>query len=282
MDLTDIHEVKALLARHGVRLSKSKGQNFLVADWAPSRIAEAAMLDRNSGVLEIGPGVGTLTVQLAKRAGKVAAVELDGALLPILSETLEGLPNVEVVYGDVMELDLAALVREQFSGLTPRVCANLPYNITTPLITRLLELECFESITVMIQKEAAQRLCAGPGEPDYGVSSLLCRYCAQCEPLFDVSPDCFLPPPKVTSTVVRLIRRPAPPVDADREALFRSVRAAFGQRRKTLLNSLSIAYPGRARDELRKAILDCGLSADIRGERLGLEEFALIVNRLSS
>ncbi len=281
MDLTDIHEVRALLARHGVHLSKSKGQNFLVADWAPARIADAAMLDPDSGVLEIGPGVGALTVQLAKRAGKVAAVELDGALLPILSETLADLQNVEVIHGDVMELDLDTLIREKFSGLTPRVCANLPYNITTPLITRLLELGCFESITVMIQKEAAQRMCAEPGEADYGVFSLLCRYCAQCEPLFDVGPGCFLPPPKVTSTVVRLVRRPAPPVEVDRAALFRAIRAAFAQRRKTLLNSLSAAYPGRSKDELRRALLDCGLPTDVRGERLGLEEFAQIVNKLS-
>ena len=153
MDLCDIREIKALLGRHGFHFSKSMGQNFLIADWVPRDIADAAGLDEGCAVLEIGPGIGPLTQQLARRAGKVAAVELDSALLPILTETLADCPNVEVIPGDVMKLDLNALISGRFTGLTVKACANLPYNITTPVVTRLLEAGCFQSVTVMIQRD---------------------------------------------------------------------------------------------------------------------------------
>ncbi len=283
MDLTDIKTIKALLARHGFHFSKSMGQNFLIADWVPRDIAEAAGLDEGCGVLEIGPGIGPLTVQLAQRAGRVAAIELDRALLPILAETLAGYPNAQVIPGDVMKLDLAALAAEQFPGMAVKACANLPYNITTPVITKLLEAGCFQSITVMIQREVARRICAEPDSADRGAFSLFCQYHAQCELLFDVGPECFLPAPKVTSSVIRLIPRSQPPVDADPEALFRLVKAAFAQRRKTLLNALSAAYGSRlSKDELRQAISDCGLSETVRGERLSLDEFSNLANILQA
>ena len=282
MNLTDIREIKALLSRHGFHFSKSMGQNFLIADWVPVDIADAAGLDEHSAVLEIGPGIGPLTRQLAQRAGKVAAIELDASLLPILAETLADCPNVEIIPGDVMKLDLAAIIADKFFGFTPNVCANLPYNITTPVITRLLELGCFRSITVMIQREVAKRICAEPGSSDCGAFSLFCQYHARCELLFEVPPDCFLPAPKVTSAVVRLIPRAQPPVDVNPDALFAVIRAAFAQRRKTLLNALSAAYGSRfSKDQLRQIILDCGLEETVRGERLGLEEFAALSRCLS-
>ena len=281
MNLTDIRDIRALLARHGFRFSKSMGQNFLIADWVPRQIADAAGLDEHCAVLEIGPGIGPLTRELAQKAGKVAAVELDRALLPILTETLADCPNVEIIPGDVMKLDLAELTAQRFSGFNVMACANLPYNITTPVITRLLEAGCFRSITLMIQREVARRVCAAPGTPDCGAFSLFCQYHAQCELLFEVPPECFLPAPKVTSAVVRLIPRAVPPVEGSPDAIFAVVRAAFAQRRKTLLNSLSAAYGSRrSKDELRQVIADCGLPENVRGEQLGLEQFAALARAL--
>ena len=281
MNLTDIRDIRALLARHGFHFSKSMGQNFLIEDWVPRQIADVAGLDERCAVLEIGPGIGPLTRQLSLRAGKVAAVELDKALLPILRETLADRPNVEVIHGDVMKLDLAELTGPRFNGFTVKVCANLPYNITTPVITRLLEAGCFRSITLMIQREVARRVCAAPGASDCGAFSLFCQYHAQCELLFEVPPDCFLPAPKVTSAVVQLIPRAVPPVEGRPDAIFAVVRAAFAQRRKTLLNGLSAAYGDRfSRDRLRQIVADCGLPENVRGEQLGLEQFAAIAKAL--
>lgn len=281
MNLTDIRDIRALQARHGFHFSKSMGQNFLIADWVPRDIADAAELDENCAVLEIGPGIGSLTHQLARQAGRVAAIELDTSLLPILRETLGDCSNVEIIPGDVMKLDLSAVLSEKFSGFTIKACANLPYNITTPVLTRLLETGYFQSITVMIQKEVAKRICAAPGDPDCGAFSLFCQYHAQCRLLFEVPPSCFFPAPKVTSAVIQMIPRAEPPVQGDREAIFAVVKAAFAQRRKTLLNALSAAYGSRfSKDELRQTILDCGLSETVRGERLGLEQFAALSQAL--
>ena len=283
MDLCNISHIKALLARHGFRFSKSMGQNFLIAGWVPQKIAVSSGADGNCGVLEIGPGIGVLTAQLAQRAGRVVAVELDKALLPILAEALASYDNVEILPGDVMKLDLAALAAEQFKGLTPIVCANLPYNITTPVITALLEAGCFPSITVMIQREVAARICARPGTSDYGAFSVFCQYHAAAEALFDVGPDCFLPAPKVTSTVLRLVPRRTPPPEVENPDLFfRVVRASFAQRRKTLLNSLAAAFGSAGKDQLRQMIADCGLPDDVRGERLGIPEFAALARRIRS
>ena len=281
MNLTDIREVKVLLARHGFHFSKSMGQNFLIADWVPRDIAAAACLNETCAVLEIGPGIGSLTQQLARQTGKVTSVELDTSLLPILNETLADYSNVEILSGDVLKLDLDALISDKFSDFTPKVCANLPYNITTPVLTRLLECGRFQSITVMIQREVARRICAAPGDPDCGAFSLLCQYYARCELLFEVPPDCFLPAPKVTSAVVQLTPHAAPPVEGGRDAIFSAVNAAFAQRRKTLLNALSSVYGSRfSKDELRQIILDCGLPETVRGERLGLEQFSELAQRL--
>ena len=281
MDLCDIREIKALLARHGFHFSKSMGQNFLIAGWVPQDIADAAGLDEHCAVLEIGPGIGPLTQQLSLRAGRVAAVELDTSLLPILAETLADCPNVEVIPGDVMKLDLEAVCADKFSGFTLKACANLPYNITTPVLTKLLEADRFQSITVMIQREVARRICALPGDPDCGAFSLFCQYHVQCQLLFEVPSECFLPAPKVTSAVVRLTPHAVPPVDGDRGAIFAVVKAAFAQRRKTLLNALSAAYGSRfSKDQLRQIILDCGLPETVRGERLGLDDFSRLARRL--
>ena len=279
MDLCDIQEIKALLNRHGFHFSKSLGQNFLIEGWVPRDIAAASGAGPGTGVLEIGPGIGPLTVELAKRADRVAAVELDRDLLPILAETLGDRPNVTVVPGDVMKLDLPALAAEQFSGLTPMVCANLPYNITTPVLTLLLEGGLFSVITVMIQKEVAQRICAGPGSKDYGAFSVLCQYYAKTEFLFEVPRECFLPAPKVTSAVVRLTCQEPPECVRDKELFFRVVRGAFGLRRKTLLNALYAAFP-LSKEELAGCISAAGLPADVRGERLGIPEFAALADQV--
>ncbi len=281
MDLCDIRDIKALLGRHGFHFSKSMGQNFLIESWVPRDIAEASGANHGFGVLEIGPGIGPLTVQLAQLADKVVSVELDKALLPVLSETLLNYDNVEIVPGDIMKVNIPELIAEKMTGLSPIACANLPYNITTPVITALLESGCFEKITVMIQREVAMRICAAPGSSDYGAFSVFCQYHAHCERLFDVGPECFLPAPKVTSSVIQLTPRPKPKEVENEETFFRVVRAAFAQRRKTLLNSLSsVMSSTHSKDQLRLAILACGLSEDVRGERLGISEFASLAKAL--
>lgn len=281
MDLCNINEIKALLARHGFRFSKSMGQNFLIADWVPQDIAAASGAGAGTGVLEVGPGIGPLTRQLAGRADKVVSVELDRSLLPILAETLADCPNAEVVPGDILKTDIPALAGEKFQGLTPIACANLPYNITTPAITALIEASCFASITVMIQREVAQRICARPGSRDYGAFSVYCQYYTAPELLFEVPPDCFIPAPKVTSAVVRMVPRPAPAEVDDPDHFFRVVRAAFALRRKTLLNSLSANLGGQyTKETLSQAIAACSLPADVRGERLSIPQFAQLSRRL--
>ena len=281
MNLCDINQIKSLLARHGFRFSKSMGQNFLIADWVPREIAKASRAHPDTGVLEIGPGIGCLTQELAGRAGKVVSVELDKALLPILEETLAGRDNVEIVPGDILKLDIRQMTRDMpwLSGFA--ACANLPYNITTPAITALIEAQCFFAITVMIQKEVAQRICAQPGSKDYGAFSVYCQYYTAPELLFEVPPDCFIPAPKVTSAVVRMVPRPAPAEVDDPDHFFRVVKAAFALRRKTLLNSLSANLGGQyTKETLSQAIAACGLPADVRGERLSIPQFAQLSRRL--
>ena len=281
MDLCDIREIKSLLARHGFHFSKSMGQNFLIQSWVPRAIAAASGAGPGVGVLEIGPGIGPLTDRLAGLADRVAAVELDRSLLPVLAETMAGRDNVEIVPGDILKLDVPALVGEKLAGLTPIVCANLPYNITTPVLTALLEARCFASITVMIQREVARRICAAPGTPDYGAFSVYCQVHAGTELLFDVPPDCFLPAPKVTSSVLRLAPRPLPAEIEDEAFFCRVVRAAFAQRRKTLLNALGAAFGGQvSKEELAGLLAGCGLPSDVRGERLGIPEFAALARAL--
>lgn len=283
MDLCDIREIKALLGRHGFHFSKSMGQNFLIEEWVPRDIAEASGAAADCGVLEIGPGIGPLTQELCKRAGGVVSVELDKALLPVLAETMRGAENFTLVSGDIMKLDIPRLVDQHLPGLRPMVCANLPYNITTPVLTALVEARRFETITVMIQREVAQRIAARPGTGDYGAFSVFMQYHTQPEILFDVPPSCFLPAPKVTSAVLRCRVRTAPAVSpaCGEEFFFRTVRAAFAQRRKTLVNSLASVWGGQlGKERLAQAIAACGLPADIRGERLGLEEFAALADTI--
>ena len=283
MNLTNPTELKALLNRHGFRFSKAMGQNFLIAAWVPERIAAEAGIDEGTGVLEVGPGVGCLTHELAQYAGKVLAVELDERLRPVLAETLADCENAEVIFGDVLKQDLPALVKEHFPGLRPVVCANLPYNVTSPLLTAFLEAGCFETVTVMIQREVAKRLCAKPGTADYGAFTVFTQWHAEPEILFDVSPGCFLPAPKVTSSVVRLTVRKAPPVEVISEKrFFAVVRAAFNQRRKTLLNALSSGLSGFTKEQIAQAISDCGLDEKVRGEALGIAEFARLSDRLDA
>lgn len=277
MRLTDINDIKSLLVSHGFRFSKSMGQNFLTAAWVPEDIAEAAQLDENTGVLEVGPGIGCLTEQLALRAGKVVAVELDNALRPVLKQTLAGKDNVEIIFGDVLKQDIKGLVSEKMQGLRPVVCANLPYNVTSPLITAFLEAECFDSVTVMIQREVAKRICAKPATADYGAFTVLVNWYAEPEMLFDVPPSCFIPQPKVTSSVIRLKTRSEPPVEVKDKALFfRVVRAAFGMRRKTLTNALSANFNELNKAGIENLLTACGFDPKIRGEVLSIGDFAAI------
>ena len=277
MDLTNYKEVTALLERHGFRFSKSLGQNFLTAAWVPRRIAEEALIAPGDGVLEVGPGVGCLTVELAEKAERVLALELDERLRGVLSETLSEHPNVSVVFADAVKADLRSLCGDYFGDRPVRVCANLPYNVTSPLLTAFLKAGCFESVTVMVQKEVAARLCARPGTAEYGAFTLLVQWYAEAEKLFDVPPDCFMPRPKVTSTVVRLCRRPSPPVRVrDEDFFFAVVRAAFNQRRKTLVNAVSAGMREVARADVEKALAEMGLSPTVRGEALSAEQFAAL------
>ena len=279
MRLTNINDIKELLGRHGFRFSKSMGQNFLTAAWVPEDIADSAELDENTGVLEVGPGIGCLTEQLSMRAGKVLAVELDNALRPVLKETLAGRDNVEIVFGDVLKQNLYELVHEKMPGMRYAVCANLPYNVTTPLITAFLEAGCFDTVTVMIQREVARRICAKPGTADYGAFTVLVNWYAQPEMLFDVPPSCFIPQPKVTSSVIRLRLREKPPVEVqDKDIFFRVVRGAFGMRRKTLNNALSAAFGEISKENIGKLLIKCGFDPKIRGEMLSIGDYAKIAD----
>ena len=242
MKLTDITSVRSLMEKHGISPQKRYGQNFLVNESVVNRIADTAGDgDGALGILEIGPGIGTLTEKLAERYRRVVAIEIDKSLLPVLSETLADCENVKILNGDAMKTDLSALVRDEFRDMRVAVCANLPYYITSPILMRLLETEgLFESVTVMIQKEVADRLCAAPGTPEYGAITAACAYYAHTEKCFAVSPASFIPPPKVTSEVIRMNLYGTAPVQCkSKENLFRVIRGAFAKRRKTLANSLA-------------------------------------------
>lgn len=281
VNVCDISVMKPLLASHGFHFSKAKGQNFLIAPWVPASIAEEAGVDGTSGVLEIGPGIGPLTQQLCLRAGKVCAVEVDTRLEPILKETLSDFENVEILWGDVLKQDIPALVKEKFPGLRPMACANLPYYITTPILSALLEADCFDSVTVMVQKEVAQRIAAAPGTADYGAFSVFCQYYTEPMYLFDVPPHCFMPQPKVTSGVITLRRRENRPWDIrDRDIFFRVVRASFAMRRKKLSNGLASGFPELGKTGAEEVLRQCGFPENVRGETLGIPEFDRIANAI--
>lgn len=280
MGLCDIHVIKDVLARHGFHFSKSLGQNFLTAQWVPERIAACCGADKNSGALEIGPGMGCLTYELSKTAQQVVAIELDRALFPVLAETLADCDNVEVMHGDVLKTDLAAVCREKFGDKPVYACANLPYYITTPAISALLDSHAFRGVTVMVQKEVAKRICAAPGSSDYSAFSIYVQYHADARILFDVPAGCFVPQPRVDSAVIHLAPLAAPSVAVrDEKLFFAIVRAAFNQRRKTLVNAISPAFGGRLdKAKILSLVASCGLDERIRGERLSLQQYAALAD----
>lgn len=279
--LSDPGHIKEVLARHGFHFSKALGQNFLINPGVCPRMAAECGAQACKGVIEVGPGIGVLTWELSQVAEKVCAIELDSRLFPVLEETLAGRDNVKLVPGDVMKLDLHQLIQQEFGGGPVCVCANLPYYITSPVILRLLEEGLpITSITVMVQKEAAQRLCAAPGERECGAVSVAVHYRSQPKLLFQVGRGSFLPPPKVDSAVLRLDLRQEPPVSvADEDWFFRVSRAAFAQRRKTAANSLS-ATLGLPKPQVEQALAAAGAPENVRAERLTLEQLAALANAL--
>ena len=281
IDVCDIQVMKPLLAEHGFHFSKAKGQNFLIARWVPEQIAEGAGVDDTVGVLEIGPGIGPLTQQLALRAKKVCAVELDKRLQPILDLTVGEFDNLEIVWDDILKQNVAELVKEKFAGLRPYACANLPYYITSPILSALLEAECFEAVTVMVQKEVALRIAAKPGTADYSAFTVFCQFYAEPEILFDVPAHCFLPQPKVTSAVVMLKTRQELPWEIlDKATFFRTVKASFAMRRKKLQNGLAAGFPELGKEGAGQVIAECGLDENVRGETLGIDQFAQLANAI--
>ena len=281
IDVCNIQKIKELLGKYGFRFSKAKGQNFLTQRWVPERIVSESGIDSTCGVLEIGPGFGPLTQELCKKAGKVVALELDTTLKPVLAETVGEFDNLEIIFTDAMKADLPTVVAEKFHGLRPAACANLPYYITSPVLSKLLDSKCFSSVTVMVQKEVAQRICSKAGSADYSSFTVMCNYYAEPELLFDVPAHCFIPQPKVTSAVVRLkVRTEAPAPIRDETLFFRTVRAAFALRRKTLLNCLSAGFGEFNKEQLTEIMEHCGLSPSVRGETLTIEQFALLANTI--
>ncbi|HJC55087.1 MAG TPA: 16S rRNA (adenine(1518)-N(6)/adenine(1519)-N(6))-dimethyltransferase RsmA [Candidatus Gemmiger stercoravium] len=279
MALTDLSTIRDLCARYDFSLSKGFGQNFIINPGVCPRIAEAAGLGPGWGALEIGPGIGVLTEQLARRADKVVSVEVDTRLQPLLAETMADFPNFKLVMGDVLKVDLAALLAEEFPGMPVAVCANLPYYITSPILMRLLEERLpIRSITVMVQKEAAQRLCAAPGTRQTGAISYAVAYYASPRQLFTVQPGSFYPAPRVTSAVIRLDLHDHPPVQparGDEAGLFRLIRAAFSQRRKTAANAVAAGL-NLPKAQVTAALQAAGLDPRLRPEQLTLADYSAL------
>lgn len=281
-DLSDERTVRAVLSRHGFSFSKALGQNFLIDPTVCPEMARAATREGADCVLEIGPGIGVLTASLCEQAKQVVAVELDRRLFPVLRETLADYDNVELVEGDAMQLDLHALLRERFGeGARIAVCANLPYYITSPLLMRLLECRLpIEKLVVMVQKEAAERLCAEVGSREAGAVTVAVRYYAEARTRFTVGREAFLPAPKVDSAVIELCVRKSPAVELRDEAyFFKMVRAAFAQRRKTAVNGIAAGL-NLPKAAVAEAIADTGLPADVRAEKIPMEKLAQLANRL--
>ncbi|MBO5022934.1 MAG: 16S rRNA (adenine(1518)-N(6)/adenine(1519)-N(6))-dimethyltransferase RsmA [Clostridia bacterium] len=282
MKLTDMSYAHEVMERHGIAPKKKFGQNFLTSDAVVCRIADTPSEDKEVGVLEIGPGIGTLTEALADRYKKVVSVEIDESLLPVLADTVGWRDNVTVVNADAMKLDLPEFVKEHFGDMKVCVCANLPYYITSPIIMKILECgPLFESVTVMIQKEVALRLASAPGSADYGAITLFASYLADVKKCFDVSPGNFLPQPKVTSAVIRMKPHKKPPVDVkDPENMQKIIKAAFEQRRKMLAGALAAATSKVSKAVISEKIAAAGLPADVRGEKLSLADFARLSDLL--
>lgn len=281
MDICNIDDIKLLLARHGFRFQKSLGQNFLCDADVLRSIAACADITKDTCVLEIGPGIGALTRELCTRARKVTAVELDRRLPAVLAETMADHDNFALVQGDALKLNMSDLCDTQFGDAPTVACANLPYYITTPALETLISCKRLSTITVLVQKEMAARMIAKAGTSDYGVFILWVQYHMQPEIVMEVPRDRFVPAPNVDSAVVKLTRRAAPPVEGDEKKLFRLIRAAFAQRRKTLLNALSTAYSGNiSKNELKDLFNMCNLSENIRGEALTLLDFSRLLSNL--
>lgn len=280
-NLSDIGVIKDVMSRHGFSFSKALGQNFIVDPTVCPRIAEMGGCDENTGVLEIGAGVGVLTAELAQRAKKVVCVELDKRLLPVLDETLADFDNIEIVNDDILKVDLHKLIEEKFGGMRVIVCANLPYYITSPVIMLLLESKLpIDSVTVMVQKEAGDRLCAEVGSRDAGAVTAAVNFYAEAEKLFNVSRGCFMPSPKVDSMVIKLSLRKEPLMVLDDETkFFRLIKAAFGQRRKTAVNSISSGM-GLPKDKVAQALEEAGFSPDVRAEKFSMEDFRTLCELL--
>ena len=272
-----------VLNKYKFVFQKRFGQNFLIDEHVLGKIIRSAGITEDDFVVEIGPGIGTLTQHLAYAAREVAAIEIDDALIPILEDTLGGYDNVTVIHEDVMKVDLRKLALEKNGGRPVKVAANLPYYITTPIIMGLFENQVpVDSITIMVQKEVADRMKTGPGSKDYGALSLAVQYYAKPELIANVPPNCFMPRPRVGSAVIRLTRLEKPPVEAaDEKLMFQIIRASFNQRRKTLVNGLSNAPELHISKELTAAVLaEMGLSESVRGEALTLSQFAELANEL--
>jgi len=283
--LCSLSYIRKIQAKFGFKFTKSLGQNFLIDSNIPRKIAESAGITADTGVIEIGPGFGPLTFELCQMAKKVVAVELDRTLIPVLKHTLKDFNNLKVINADILSIDINSLIDDEFGNAGIRdivVCANLPYYITTPILMHLLESNLrISSITLMIQKEVADRLSALPGGKDYGAITLAVNYYTKVECLFDVPPECFYPAPKVNSTVIKFIINDKPPVSPiSTEFMFSVIKAAFAQRRKTLVNALSNAFREIDREEIIKALDKLGLDPNIRGERLSLEDFCNLSNIL--
>ena len=278
--LSDIGTIKDILSRHGFTFSKALGQNFLINPSVCPRMASCSGAGKGVGVIEVGPGIGVLTNELCQLADKVVAVELDKRLLPVLDETLAEYDNIKVVNADVLELDLNQLIKDEFEGLEVVVCANLPYYITSPVIMKLLEDRLpISAVTVMVQKEAAQRICAEVGSRMSGAVTVSVNYYAKPQMLFGVSAGSFMPAPKVDSAVIRLDILKEPPVQADEGLFFAVVRAAFSQRRKVISNSLSAGL-GKSKEEILTVLEAANVPPTARAEKLSLENFAAIANAI--
>lgn len=280
-NLSDISVIKSVLSRHGFTFSKALGQNFIINPGVCPRIAEEGGAGEGVGVLEVGAGIGVLTAELAKRASKVVCVELDTRLLPVLDETLGEFDNVKIINGDILKVDLHRILEDEFGDMPVVVCANLPYYITSPVIMRLLESRLkIESVTVMVQKEAAVRLCADVGSRDSGAVTVAVNYYAESQKLFDVSRGSFMPSPNVDSAVIRLDILSKPPIEvSDEKFFFSMVKAAFSQRRKTASNGIS-AGMGIPKPTVIEAIEAAGLSPTVRAEALTMEQLGGLCEEL--
>lgn len=280
-NLWEINTIKEIMSRHGVQFSKSLGQNFLINPNVCPQMAEYAVSDGVTSVIEIGAGVGILTTELAKRAKKVVSIEVDASLLPVLEETLSDFDNIEVINADILKTDINALISENFPGEKVAVCANLPYYITSPIIMYFLESKAkIENMTVMVQKEAADRLCAEVGSRESGAVTVAVNYYARAEKLFGVSKGSFIPSPKVDSAVMQLKIREKPPIEiSDEKKFFTLVKSAFSQRRKTAANGISSGM-GIPKQDVIKAIERAGLDSSVRAEKLTMQELARLCEEI--